>query len=140
MDILNSVFKQLVCSLPCPPPERGGILGGQDGVISTYAIDDGLQGFDCYAQYYPNVKKLNEIIRNWEKQHIVFYGIFHSHFPGGNQLSLGDERYIRQIMMAMPTEVNTLFFPLVIQTSMVGYRADRCGPQIRICCDDIKII
>lgn len=89
MDILNSVFKQLVCSLPCPPPERGGILGGQDGVISTYAIDDGLQGFDCYAQYYPNVKKLNEIIRNWEKQHIVFLRDISFAFSGRQSIISG---------------------------------------------------
>lgn len=139
MKILQNIY-DVLCSLPCAPPEIGGILGGKSGIISTYVIDLGLDVFDNYDHYYPNVKRLNQIINDWTKQEISFYGIFHSHFSGGEQLSLGDQKYIFQIMMTMPQEVNELFFPIILPNGMVGYRASRNGAEICICHDDIKII
>lgn len=139
MEILRHTY-ELLCSLPCAPPETGGILGGKAGITSTYAIDLGLHSFDSYDHYYPDIKKLNQIINDWAEKGISFYGIFHSHFPGGKQLSLGDKKYIFQIMMAMPQEVSELFFPIILPDKMVGYRASRCGSEIHICRDDIKII
>ena len=139
MKILRHTY-DVLCSLPCAPPETGGILGGKSGIISTYDIDLGLDTFDNYDHYHPNVKKLNQVISDWVKQGISFYGLFHSHFPGGEQLSFGDQKYIFQIMMTMPQEVNELFFPIILPNGMMGYRASRCGSEIHICRDDIKII
>lgn len=140
MKISHRVLDELLSSIPCAPPETGGILGGKSGTVSTYAIDLGLDTFDNYDHYYPNVKYLNQIINDWAKQGISFYGVFHSHFPGGEQLSLRDKKYISHIMLAMPLEVNELFFPVILPTGIIGYQASRYGSQVRICCDDIKII
>ena len=139
MKILQYTY-DILRSLPCAPPEIGGILGGKSEIISTFAIDFNLNTFDNYDHYRPNVKRLNQIINDWAKQGISFYGIFHSHFPGGEQLSLGDKNYISQIMLAMPLEVNKLFFPIILPTGILGYQASRYGSKIRICCDAIKII
>lgn len=139
MKILQYTYDFLL-SLPGAPPEMGGILGGKSGVILTYAIDFGLDTFDNYDHYHPNVKRLNQTINHWAKQGISFYGIFHTHFPGGEQLSLGDKKYISQIMLAMPPEVNELLFPIILPTKIIWYQACRLGSQIFICRDDIKII
>lgn len=139
MEVLQYTYDFLI-SLPCAPPEIGGILGGKSGVISTYVIDIGLDTFNNYAHYYPNINMLNKIINNWTKQGISFYGIFHTHFPGGNQLSLGDKKYIYQIMLAMPIEINKLLFPIILPSEIIWYQACRKDSQIFICRDDIKII
>ena len=140
MLIFRKVLNDLLWSFPCAPPEMGGILGGKKGIVSTFVIDTGLETIDNYGHYRPNVMMLNQIINNWAKQEISFYGIFHSHFPGGDQLSLGDKKYIFQIMQAMPLQINKLYFPIILPSAVVGYQASRYGTQIRICRDDIKIL
>lgn len=140
MKILRQVLNDLLHSVPCAPPETGGILGGKFGVISTYVVDYGQDMIDNYGHYSPDVKKLNRIVSNWAKRDIELYGIFHSHFPGGDQLSLGDKNYITKIMLAMPVDVNRLFFPIVLPTQIIGYQASRYGSQIPICRVDIKIL
>ena len=140
MKILHNVLNDLLHSVPCAPPETGGILGGKYEVVSTYAVDIGLDIFNNYDHYYPNVKMLNKIINEWEIQRISFYGIFHSHFSEGKELSLGDKKYIYDIMLSMPLEVNKLFFPIILPTEIVSYKAIRSGSQIYILHDNIKII
>lgn len=109
-------------------------------MISTFSIDSDLDMADNYDHYHPNVKKLNQTINDWASQEINFYGMFHTHFPGGVQLSLRDEKYITQIMLAMPPNVNKLFFPIILETKIIGYQASRHGLKVHICRDDIKII
>lgn len=140
MNILHNVLGELLCSLPSAPPEMGGILGGKSGIISTFVIDAGLESFNNYDHYSPNIQKLNQVINDWAKKEISFCGIFHSHFPGGDQLSLGDKKYIQRIMLSMPPDTNTLYFPLILPTGIIGYQANRSGSQVRICRDDINIL
>lgn len=140
MNILHNVLEELLCALPYAPPEMGGILGGKTGIITSFIIDTGLEPLNHYCHYYPNVRKLNQEISRWAKKGINFYGIFHSHFPGGYQLSLGDKKYIQRIMLSMPPDINTLYFPLILPSEIVGYQANRYGSQISICCDDIIIL
>lgn len=137
MNILHNVLENLLCALPYAPPEMGGILGGKAGIVSTFIIDTGLDHANHYGRYYPDVQKLNQVINNWAKNGISFYGIFHSHFPGGNQLSPGDKKYIQRIMLSMPPDINTLYFPLILPAEIVGYQANRSGSQICICRNDI---
>ena len=139
MRIKKDVLIDLLASIPNAPPEMGGALGGNKNVILTYMLDIGTET-NNYDHYFPNVEKINHEIKNWMHVGIEFYGIFHSHFPGGDELSLSDKRYIRQIMLAMPFEVSKLYFPIILPTGIVGYQANRCGSQICIFRDDIKII
>ena len=61
---------------PIPPPETGGILGGQAGVITRYYADMGVSHMP--AHYMPHADILNRVIERWKAERIDFYGIFHS--------------------------------------------------------------
>ena len=140
MKIKRDILNALLLSVPCAPPEMGGILGGKDGTIVVYEIDRGISSSDNYDHYYPNVSHLNNTLQIWQTGGIEFCGIFHSHFPGGENLSAADKRYIQRIMQTMPAEINGLFFPIIISPKIICYQANRCGSEVRIIRDDIKIL
>ena len=140
MKILHNTLKKILLTVPYAPPETGGILGGKRDIVSVYMIDYGIETINHYDHYFPDLHKINQILNNWEKSGIDFYGIFHTHFPGGDELSRGDKKYITKIMQAMPPEVNKLFFPIILPKEMIGYQAERYDSQIYISRDDIKII
>lgn len=137
MIIQQNTLDELLKEVPGAPPEIGGILGGVNGVISTYQVDRGAVPDRKFDHYYPDVIFLNHTIQEWSDKGIEFYGLFHSHFPGGIELSVQDKRYITQIMLAMPKRIVRLFFPIILRDDMIGYRAIRCGKNVCIERDDI---
>lgn len=125
-------------SCPPPPPESGGILGGRKNIVTAFVFDSGLEN-DLYDQYIPNVDYLNHAISEWQKQGIDFYGIFHSHFPGGKELSTADKRYIEKIMHSMPD--NKLLFPIVFPNeSMTPYKVSFTNSQLRFSKENLILI
>ena len=122
------------------PPDSGVIFVGKKGIISIYMIDYGIETINHYDHYFPDLQKINQTIHQWEKSEIDFYGIFHTHFPGGDELSRGDKKYISKIMKVMPTEIDKLFFPIILPQKMIGYQAERYDSEVYISRDDIKII
>lgn len=140
MRIFNGILEEILLNIPPVPPETGGILGGSEDIISVYAVDDGIKTIEQYDHYFPDTDRLNCIIQNWSKNGIDFYGIFHTHFPGGVTLSNGDKKYITRIMNSMPQQIHHLYFPILLPKETVVYRADRVDGQIQIVGDDIEIV
>lgn len=74
MKISNETFLNILSSFPSAPPECGGIIGGQSGVISELCIDS--TGSKEYAVYEPNVDYLNRTIEEWDDLESHFTGSF----------------------------------------------------------------
>ena len=140
MKIYTGVLRSLVENFPCVPPESGGILGcGSDCTVCVFCPDPGLLPQD--GAYLPDVEMLNRTISAWQKENIRFCGMMHSHYPGDETLSRGDERYIQDVMAAMPECVESLYFPIVIPKRMViPFRARRTGEDIIIEADTLEIV
>ena len=137
MFIYENVLCQLLNFVPDVPPETGGILGGMGGVISRFWLDVGNQ----YDIYVPNVEKINQIISDWQKAGIEFYGIFHSHSENNESLSSADKRYIVKIMRSMPPQVTHLYFPLVYpKVRVIPYRAEISNQCVTIVQETIEIM
>ena len=137
MLIQQSTYEALLKEIPCAPPETGGILGGTNEIITMYQVDFASLHNRNYDYYYPNLTFLNHTIQKWSDAGIEFYGLFHSHFPGGTELSLQDKRYISKIMYAMPQVIDRLFFPIILTGEIVSYQAFKCDKNVCIVRDDI---
>ena len=141
MRIISNLYQMILYKMLPPPPETGGILGGQDGIVTHFCFDRGQCTLTSPAHYQPNTEFLNQWIQKWEVCNIRFYGIFHSHYSNDAELSSGDREYITRIMLAMPSEIHTLYFPLVLpRTAIIGYQANRYGTSVHIVCDKIEIL
>ena len=120
--------------------ETGGILGGRNNVISEFLFDEGLASGTAGC-YHPDTNILNQCLMEWQHQKIDFYGIVHSHFTDIAALSQGDKEYIRMILLAMPPEIKSLYFPLVLpEQRMIAFKAKRSGKTINITSDGITIL
>ena len=71
MYIIKSIYEQILNSMPISPPEIGGILGSVNNVICNYYIDAGC-AVGCGCFYSPNVHVLNEVIKKWRNDDIIF--------------------------------------------------------------------
>ncbi len=141
MKILKTIYDLLLHETPLLPPETGGIIGGSDGIITEAYFDKGNSLLTTPSIYVPNIKVLNQVITNWDKEDIEFCGIFHSHYSRDRALSPGDKKYIKKIMRVMPPQVCYLYFPIILpQKTIIGYRASRCDSNIHIACDKIEIL
>lgn len=141
MKITGQTYSLILSCVPKVPPETGGILGGKNQIISHCVFDRGSDDSNGYDIYAPNTKLLNRTILQWAETNIEFYGIFHSHFSDGSLLSNGDKRYITKIMLVMPQQISSLYFPVVFpQESMIVYRADRQGYEVHIASEQIEIL
>ena len=138
MKIKTSIFKEIIES-PAPPPEVGGIIGGKEDIITCYFADKGSKE-NCYDSYYPSTDLLNKQIDKWQDDGIDFYGIYHTHFAGDDGLSSSDRRYIVNIMQAMPSQIQYLYFPIVFKNNMLIYKAIRENNIVKIVQEDIEII
>lgn len=140
MKILRAVYESLLCETPTLPPETGGILGGRCGTITHYRLDKGRCTLASPAHYQPDIELLNRVIQQWQSNKIDFHGVFHSHYPHDTELSFDDRKYITKIMLAMPPEICSLYFPLILpRRAMISYQANRYGSGVHIVCDKIEI-
>ena len=133
MKINSGLLAALLAQLPETPPEVGGLLGGQGEEVTTYVLDSGRAGSPP-CSYTPNIAYLNDILKDWARNGIVFQGMFHTHFYGVRTLSQGDKNYIFQIMEAMPKQIQRLYFPVVVlpEKELALYKAVRSGGKIEI--------
>lgn len=141
MQMTKAIYNNLLQFTPISSIETGGILGGKDNIIMHCKFDTGKNSIKDYGSYKPDTLFLNQHIRHWSENGIAFYGIFHSHFPSSTELSVGDRRYISQIMKALSPKVATLYFPIVIPNShMTAYRAFMDADKVQIIRDEIEIL
>ncbi len=113
MKIHQNVIESILQKMPTIPPEKGGIIGGKDGVVTVWEYDEGYTRSGCV--YYPNVEHLNAVIASWIENGLDFMGILHVHFGNARTLSKGDISYIERILRAMPDTVTRLSFPIIVQ-------------------------
>ena len=132
MKILPSVYNEIIENCPYVPPECGGIIGGNNNLISIYCFDKMKIIFDK-AEYIPNTDFLSKVIDDWNKSGIRFYGIFHSHCTGCEELSDADILYIQQIMSELTDTYNYLFFPIVLpKEKIVFFKASMSNNSLTI--------
>ncbi len=139
MLLTSFVYKKML-SMPHVPPESGGILGGSNKIISEFIFDEGISNIDS-AIYKPNTTFLNKQIENWSNRNIELYGIVHTHPKKQNTLSVDDMEYIKKILLAAPSNISYLFFPVVLPHFKVfSYIATLEEGKLTIYADDIIII
>ena len=76
-------------------PETGVILGVDGRHVVTKFYPD-ITGTTKKNNYVPDVRKLNEIIREWAATEIAFIGFVHTHPKGAERLSSCDESYAKK--------------------------------------------
>lgn len=141
MKIYRNILSEIVNTIPCVPPETGGLIGGKDGIVTCYILDKGTALSNGYDIYAPDTSLLNRTIQQWNRQGINLYGLFHSHFPDGTTLSDGDVKYIDNIMRAISQHFDYLYFPIVFpREKMIVYRADCVGEHIEIVSEGIETL
>ncbi|MGN0568324.1 MAG: Mov34/MPN/PAD-1 family protein [Acutalibacteraceae bacterium] len=132
MKISKQAYNQLVFDSELAPPEIGGVLGGVNGCIRQVVFINGFSDKNL-ACYMPDVSKMNALIDKWSCNSIDFYGIFHTHPYCCTRLSNEDRRYIKEIMLAMPTDIKKLYFPIVIpKTKIIAVKAVKRSGETKI--------
>ncbi len=107
MDVTPYVFNALL-SLQSTTCEQGGVLGGKNGIITHFYLDNGAERNSFY--YKPNVQALNEVIENWYNDGIDFLGLAHSHPKGKALLSASDISFAEQLIKS--NRLQKCHFPL----------------------------
>lgn len=134
LKIPKELVEKLINELPDSPPETGGILGGKNEEITTYWIDKVNHSSQFMCSYKPNVELINQIIDSWGNEDISFFGMFHTHYHGVKTLSQGDMDYMKTIIRAMPEEVKSLVFPIIVfpEKEVIFYSIDKAFENIAV--------
>ena len=119
--------------------EIGAVLGADRSDDICEAVFDRIEDIKQYM-YTPNVEYLNEVIERWQRWR--FAGIVHSHLNNQCTLSSADKAYIEDIMMAMPSDVDYLYFPVYVmpENKLYGYKAERLLNRVIIFEEPVTII
>lgn len=136
MRITDDVMKKILSSFPDAPPEHGGILGGQNGVVSVFHYDRA--GSPDQAAYEPDTEVLNSVIEQWNHSGISFYGIVHSHMENQPTLSEGDLQYIRLVMQSMDIG-EKLYFPIVLPGRIIPFAALKTADCVNLKQEDLDV-
>lgn len=142
MDICIDIYRKLLRISPFKLYERGGILGGKDGVVTKIAFDKGFEIANRPCCYSPNVDYLNEIIEEWQNEGCLFMGLFHTHIGYSKELSYADRVYITNIMLSMPRYIQSLYFPIISlpEKSIECYIAKYNIDEVFIDVSEIKLM
>jgi hypothetical protein len=122
MKIQRGTFYEIKATVGSLKAETGGPLGGRldDRIVSDFFFDQHARR--SAASYSPNTTSLNKLLNsNWNPRRIRLLGFVHSHPVGSPQPSLGDERYIAQIMQANPA-ADALYMPIIRSAADFGAR------------------
>ena len=141
MKMIKSIYNRIIDEQKSIPPETGGIIGGSSDVVSIYEYDEGIQS-DKMCSYIPNIKLLNEVIKKWQNEDILFMGIYHVHFWNVETLSKGDSVYIEKIIRNMPEKIGKLYFPIVVMPKrhMVVYTAKIVSGKVVVDKEEIELL
>ena len=143
MKITRQMYDEIISQTSDFYKETGGIIGGNNGVISIQMFDTGSES-DCMCRYTPSTKILNDTIKHWQESELEFMGLYHTHFHSVSTLSDSDRECIKQILINMPSSITTLFFPVVVlpDKTIVSYKASYNNQlrELAITEDDIVIV
>lgn len=94
--VANRVFNEFIRFIGSSENESGGIIGSKNkNIIDVFYFDKGRRS-DA-NEYVPNVDDLQQQIMLWDKTHINFRGIIHSHTVS-DRLSPRDIQMARKIL------------------------------------------
>lgn len=82
MKMVKSIYTKILENVPAHMPETGGMLGGQNGIITKIVFDDGKEDDFRRCHYTPNVVMLNDCLVEWSKSGIEFMVCFILIFTG----------------------------------------------------------
>lgn len=135
MMISKRLLKEIMDNLPKKLPETGGIIGGTNGNITTYWIDEVQKTKQSMCSYVPDTDKMNSIIEKWFNEGIEFLGIFHTHYYGVKTLSEADKDYMCRIINSMPESIKILYFPVFVfpNNEMILYAIKNQTMEIMLC-------
>ena len=140
MTIKKNIYQEIMTHCSNKQTETGGIIGGENGVISEFIFDLGLDEKESGC-YYPNTEVMNRYLSEWQQRGITFYGIVHSHLQEKEDLSSGDKEYISSIIQAMPHDTNRLYFPLILPLyKMISFTAEKIDGIVKIVSDKINLV
>lgn len=139
MKIFYKTYKEIIDDSIPFPPECGGIIGGRNDIICSVFWDINTSMNSVF--YTPNVKVLNECIKQWNIKKIELYGIFHTHACNWRTLSTEDKRYIKSIMTCVSDYTDRLYFPIVFpRKEIISFMAEKTESGIDIINDKVEII
>ncbi len=133
MVINNRVYEQIKQFVDEQSSEVGGLLGAVDSVITSTIPDSGLETV-CGCEYRPNTRFLNAEIKKWNNRGISLAGIYHTHFHCVETLSEGDCEYAKTILLSMPENIDSLYFPVVVlpEKGLIPYLCRLCNGQLHV--------
>lgn len=116
LQMLKSVFANIVGTIGMRPPECGGVLGArEDGIVTEFYFDE--HGKSTANGYAPDVSSINDMLaRDWMPHGILMVGIVHSHSDMNDAPSCGDISYGIRILQALDT-VNRFYIPIVTKSA-----------------------
>ncbi len=133
MVIRRKVYEQIKHFVRDHSKEVGGILGALDSDITDTVPDTGLIT-ECGCEYKPDICFLNKNIKRWQDEGISLQGIYHTHFHHVEMLSEDDCEYAKKILLAMPENVEYLYFPVVVlpEMELVPYKCRIFNGQLQV--------
>lgn len=136
--IKKAVYGSLISTYPDDFNEIGGVLGGNNNVISEFVFVKNTNKFKR-ALYTPDSDYFNFVIEQWEMKNIEFYGIFHTHPLNERTLSYGDKEYIKKIMVENP-KIIKLLFPLVFNDEILFSSAEKINSNVIIYNENVIVV
>ena len=109
--ITNEVLKQIEDTIGSLPAETGGFLGTSNGKLIDHFYFDHTAETSA-ATYTPNIRAVNQKLKEWDKAGIRLVGNIHSHPEGYIRPSIADVKYAQRIMEALDLPV---FYILIVQ-------------------------
>lgn len=138
MKINKNVYRKILANTPVSPIEIGGIIGMKSEIVTDCFLD---YSGSNYGKYCPDIELINKKINQWIEEGVTFCGIFHSHYPSGEQLSSDDTEYINHIVLNLKDCCDFLYFPIIIPDKrIVAYKAKIVDGEVVILPDEIEII
>lgn len=139
LSMLSSVYHEIEYTLGRLKPEKGGILGGRENIITDYCLDNQGKASDSY--YMPDVNSLNGVLEGWNKSNVDFCGIIHSHPGDCTKLSYGDKLYAQKFMESNAMDSMLLFIVMSAydsaEFSISGYEVLR--ESVLISMEKVKV-
>lgn len=121
------VYKKIMETLGVYPPERGGVLAIQNGIITDYYFDNEAEINSSIYIYKPS-KQIGTVVDQWKAEGKGFGGLIHSHPGAGIQLSSWDIRFAKQLIER--NHLDGVFMPIFNRNEIYFYYIDLEGNVI----------
>jgi len=110
LQITTDAYQNIVRKIGSGIPEKGGVLIGQNGIITDFIFDE--NAHTTGSTYSLNVAYLNPIIKELKQQGKQLLGIIHSHPYGCFELSNLDREYFVSQFKNFP-DLDFMYTPIV---------------------------